>query len=438
MNTVPYDNNSTQAVDPFSAAKATSSVPTQTTEVANPVLEALGGALKRQQEEVNKAAELVNKTPQYTSGSSAQPTMPVAKNLPFQGASSKNVANEHPETRAGARNKAVGQIAGQAGALIGKYFKKKEDEKTQALAIDLHKSMELQQGMDEAKQVLAQDPNNAQAKATLQKNQTLLTSLLNGKSGKDIAKAYGVTFGPEAQSMSPDKKKDSMHAQAMTQAMKQVQQDQKLKDFEGQLPERVQANPAYQSALAQYQQVAKTAEVATKTYTQMASKVYGEQSSTARAEAKSASTERIAAGRDDTAKTVAETRAKAEFETERLRSKTDIEKADKQAAAHIQGIRILKQSGDNDKAQKMAQTAFTATDTMIKDQNKQIDDLTAKIANPGQRAPDESEALLKARIEDHKKAIQQLTQQKDLFLMEMHSDPDAAALTQLLGNMDNQ
>lgn len=419
-----YDNN---------AQGGQSTVPAQSTE-ANPVLEALGGALKQQQEAVNKAAELVNKTPPYTNSSSSQPAIPVPKPSLFGNASEKNVQNQQPQTRAGARNKAIGQIAGQAGSIVGAYMKKKENEKTQALAIDIHKSLELQQGMDEAKQVLSQDPNNAQAKATLQKNQTLMTALLNGKSGKDIAKAYGVTFGPEAKDMSPDKQKDSMHHQAMQQAMKQADQDKRMKEFEAQTPSRMGANPAYQAAQAQYTQAAKTAEAATKVYTQFASKVYGEQSSTDRATAANTSRETVAAGRDKATVESAETRAKAEIDTERLRAQTEIQKAGIAAKAHLDGIKIMKQSGDNEKAIKMSEDAWKATDSAITKVDSQIDDLNKKNSDP--KIEDDAKKLNQARIKDLGDYRKQLSQQKDQFYMEMHSDPDAAAMYKLL-NMDD-
>jgi hypothetical protein len=404
------------------------SVPTQ---APNPVLEALGGALKQQQEAVNKAAELVNKTPQYTNSSSGQPAMPVPKPSLFGNASEKNVANQQPQTRAGARNKAIGQIAGMAGSVVGAYMKKKEGEKTQALAIDIHKSLELQQGMDEAKQVLAQDPNNAQAKATLQKNQTLMTALLNGKSGKDIAKAYGVTFGEEAKDMSPDKQKDSMHHQAMQQAMKQADQDKRMKEFEAQTPSRMQANPAYAAAQAQYKDTAKAANDALKVYTTMYDSIRKDQSADNRTQVEAQSRERVANIDDKSRRDVETARAKSAYDVERMRASAEIQRTREEGQNRIKAIHELKSVNDQPKAQKMAEDWLKNVNDNISKVDKQLTDLAAKQANPKLREAGESDDIIAARIKDLNKARTDLGTQKDQAAMEMHSDPDAGAMYNL-------
>ena len=82
---------------------------------------------------VTAANKQVSDTPQeYSQHSGGQPTMPVPKPTLFGGSSEKNVANQQPQTRAGARNKAIGQLAGMAEKdnAVGTYMKEKEAEKT--------------------------------------------------------------------------------------------------------------------------------------------------------------------------------------------------------------------------------------------------------------------------------------------------------------------
>jgi hypothetical protein len=312
-----YDNNAQQV--PLSQAMP--GMPSNEPQ-EDPLLANASAVMKAQNDAVTMAAKTLQSTPAYTSTHQNAPQMPVPKPAIFGGASVNNLANKQPETRAGARSKGIGMIAGQAAHLVGTYFKKKEAEKTQALAIDLNKSLELNNGLDEAKAIMEQykdqpnSPEYKEAQAVTQKNNMLLTSLLNGKSGKDIAKAYGVTFGPEAQEMSPEKKKDSMHHNAMQQALTQFKNDigkmfhhgpqtqsqpnqnpggqtptggmtlpnqpgfgpagsppaagnppaqSRADQFRAQQAARITINPAYTAAMEQYKTMAKTADETQKT-----------------------------------------------------------------------------------------------------------------------------------------------------------------------------
>lgn len=312
-----YDNNAQQV--PLSQLTP-GMIPAgsgQDSKSPTPLLEAASEAIKSQNEAVAQAAATLKATPQTITGASASPQMPIPKPSLFGGASVTNLQKKQPTTAAGARSKGIGLIAAQGAGVISSFFKKKEAEKTQALAIDIHKSLELQQGMDEAKAVLAQDPNNAQAKATLQKNQTLMTALLSGKSGKDIAKAYDVTFGPEASSQSPDDKKKSMHHGAMQQALTQAQQDDRMKQFEAKMPERIQANPAYTTALSNYQKTQQEAQKFTNTYLTFMGKVATNDANDARASAN-----RDAAG----ARTDAVIKGENQREADRIKAQKDNER----------------------------------------------------------------------------------------------------------------
>src|SRR5882757_2697653 len=285
MGPTPYTNPSFEQ----STGQVPTGSPAQTGSSPNPVLDALSAAVSHAQSQVEAANKQVSNTPMYSQTNGGQPVMPPERKLPLQDASVHNLDNQHPVTRAGARNKAIGQIAAQAGNIVGNYIKKKEAEKTQNLAQDIHRSMELNQGIDEANQILQQDPNNSAAKAQLQKNQTLLKALLDGKNGPKIAKAYDITFGPSAKEEA-EKNAKKPEKQAMTAAMKQIQQDQaqsqeksRLEQFRGQLPSQMGPNPAYAAAQKNAADIAKQADTLMKTYTTMADTVYKEQGATARA-----------------------------------------------------------------------------------------------------------------------------------------------------------
>lgn len=273
----------------------------------NPVLDSAVAAIQNANAQVQGAQAQLHATQPYLTGSQPQPHMPVPslKAGLFSGASVHNLDNQQPQTRAGARNKAIGQLAAQGAGFISTYFKRKEAEKQQALAMDIHRSLELQSGIDEASQIGSQaktilaDPNATpqakqqaqaqleQAQAVGQKNNKLLEALLNGKNGKDIAKAYDITFGEESKDRGINDKTQDLHYNAMQDAMKQAKLDQQkkldggppklgapaqpnvqrmpnLQQFESQLPSRMMANPAYDAALKQYNETAKQAAVVQK------------------------------------------------------------------------------------------------------------------------------------------------------------------------------
>jgi hypothetical protein len=396
-------------------------IPVSGSEGQTPLLDNLSEAVKQANQMVDQATKQVQNTPMYSSSTSATPTMPVpsVKAGLFSGASVHNLDSQKPVTRAGARNKAVGQIAAQAGGFVGAWVKKKEAEKTQALAQDLNRTLELQKGIDEAKQVMQQDPNNAQAKATLQKNQALLGALLNGKNGKEIAKAYDVTYGPGAADAKANDK-DKIHKQAMTDAMRQHQQDEKLEQFEGQQPSSMSPNPIYDAAMKNLQTVQAAAQKANTTFATLYGKLATDDAANKRAAATDASRERMGAAADASREAVEKDRRAAEKYT---------------ADAHIQAVRELRNMADKSAAQKIAAGEINTYQVSIEKNNTLITGIDQKLNTPKvKQAPDsdgEKTALRqeKAYLQNANKVAQDRI--KD-FQQTVDQDPYAAAVSELL------
>ncbi len=251
-----YDNTTAQ-----------STVPSVATGDPHPMLTEMSKAMQLQNNLVQQANAQVQRTaPTTISTGETAPQLPKTAMNILGGASANNVARQQVYTREGARNKAIGQIAGAAGAFVSAIIKKKQAQETQALAQDIHRSMELQDGITQAQEIIAQtkgatDPQsvamNKQAQQVLLKNSTLMKSLLAGKNGKKIGEAYDITFGPGANQKSAEEKSKSIPHQAAQMAMKQFKQDQAqgkgeslYKQFEAQQPASIASNPAYAGAMA--------------------------------------------------------------------------------------------------------------------------------------------------------------------------------------------
>jgi hypothetical protein len=434
-----------------------------TQESSNPVISTLSAAIQHQNDVVAQAAKTLQGTSQVLATHNPQPVAPAPKVNFLANASVNNVANERPETREGARNKAIGQIAGQAGSLVGAYMKKQEQKKTQALAIDIHRSLELQQGLDEAKGVLQQDPNNEEAKAALQKNQTLMDALLSGKNGKEIAKSYGVTFGAEAKDMSPEKKKDSMHYQAMQQAMKQANQDKeaknkavapggtnpdgspnmgaparpnvsvrpdtKLEQFESQLPARITANPAYQQAKANYDEAAKRADGLTKTYATLSGKMYASDTLSKDTDKKVAGAEQVAGTLNSGRQTIEGEKEKAAIGLEKQKHEEKLSEIAARGAEARKTVKVAKTPGDMEKA---AMLYFTQSSDDVRKYSDQLKDLAKQQSILKAKDADTKDIDRQVKnTQDYLKAAQE---QKSESLGLMMGDPDAAAMMQLMGD----
>src|SRR5882757_9855037 len=111
MGPTPYSNPSFEQ----STGQVPTGFPAQTGGSPNPVLDALSAAVSHAQSQVEAANKQVSNTPMYSQTNGGQPVMPVAKPNYLANAAAHNLNNVQPQTRAGARAKGIGQIAGAAG-----------------------------------------------------------------------------------------------------------------------------------------------------------------------------------------------------------------------------------------------------------------------------------------------------------------------------------
>jgi hypothetical protein len=417
--------------------------------------------------------------------------VPSIKSGLFDNASSNNLANQHPETRAGARNKAIGMVAAQGARAIGTYFKKKEAEKTQALSMDIHRSLELQSGLDEATQATEQakailaDPNataqdKAQAQQMLsqsqqatQKNTKLLESLLNGKNGKDIAKAYDITFGEEGKDKSINDKNDSMHFQAMQAAMKQAKIDQakmqqpqqqaqlnggppnmgapampkatvdpglsRLQQFQQGMPARMMANPAYGEAYKQYQDTVKNATATQKNVFDYVSKYQKDRTDIQKQQLHDQGLAAIhtadAESRRDIAKMQEEGRVKAakigagarEFAAE-----------EGLKAARIRAdatLKVMGQIKESDMKARLAVTQIDNLNTAVGKAQATVGEKLKDLSNP--KRDTKNDVNLKDQINALNTEIASSKQRISDLRMVADQDPEAAATMSILDSMDS-
>lgn len=89
--------------------------------------------------------------------------------------------------------------------VVGQYEEKANKEKQRVLAVDIERIMQAQDGMNQAKQALQLDPNNADAKAAYQKNSGIVDAMLSDpKRRKSISKAMDISFTDPSQNNSPE------------------------------------------------------------------------------------------------------------------------------------------------------------------------------------------------------------------------------------------
>lgn len=148
------------------------------------------------------------------------------------GMDERQVTGKHQATMQGLANlsKSVANVVGQVTQM-------QDQKKTQALSVNIEHLMTAIASSDQAKQVLAQDPNNAEAKAQLQKAEAIQNEVLgDDKNRKAIAKAYNINFTDPSKNNTPE------HA-----ALKQAT-DSYAKQFQDKIPSQMAPN---QQAIAE-------------------------------------------------------------------------------------------------------------------------------------------------------------------------------------------
>ena len=126
-----------------------------------------------------------------------------------------------------------------------------EQKQTQRLAVNMERLMTATQSIDQAKQVLEQDPNNKDAQDQLKKSGAIMDEVLSDdKTRKSIQKAYNINF------TDPSKNNTKEHA-----ALKMATDNYK-EQFQKQLPQQMAPN---QAAIAQAKVAAEQAKATHKT-----------------------------------------------------------------------------------------------------------------------------------------------------------------------------
>lgn len=179
------------------------------------------------------------------SGGHQQPT---AINMPGAGRTYAQQPLDNSQTygKHQATMQGIANLSKSVANVVGQVQQQRDAKKTQELSVNIEHLMGAINSEDQAKQILAQDPNNQQAKDQLAKAQAIQGEVLNDdKNRKAIAKAFNINF------VDPSKNNTPEHA-----AMKQAT-DSYAKQFADKLPSNMAPN---QAAIA----AAKTAETEAK------------------------------------------------------------------------------------------------------------------------------------------------------------------------------
>lgn len=131
--------------------------------------------------------------------------------------------------------------------LVSAVSQQVEQKQTQRLAVNMERLMNATNSMDQAKQVLGQDPNNTMAQDQMKRSQAIMDEILSDdKVRKSIQKAYNISFTDPSKNNTPE------HA-----ALKQAT-DSFSQQFQRQLPQQMAPNQQAidQAKLAQAQAAA--------------------------------------------------------------------------------------------------------------------------------------------------------------------------------------
>jgi hypothetical protein len=262
--------------------------------------------------------------------------MPTAINTPGAGRSYAQQPLDNSQTygKHQATMQGLANLSKSVANVVGQVQQQRDAKKTQELSVNIEHLMGAVNSEDQAKQILAQDPNNQQAKDQLAKAQAIQSEVLNDdKNRKSIAKAFNINF------VDPSKNNTPEHA-----AMKQAT-DSYAKQFQDKLPSNMAPNPTAVAA-------AKTAEVEAKATHDTVNKIIP---------AIVASTSR---------ENVAVTAAQARANDAKLRYDASIYKANQSYEAVIQG--------DNIHVKGMLQAAKMRDDTLLSTAQMRIDALMGK------------------------------------------------------------
>ena len=324
------------------------------------------------------------------------------------GMDERQVTGKHQATMQGLANlsKSVANVVGQVTQM-------QDQKKTQALSVNIEHLMTAISSSDQAKQVLAQDPNNAEAKAQLQKAEAIQNEVLgDDKNRKAIAKAYNINFTDPSKNNTPE------HA-----ALKQAT-DSYAKQFQDKIPSQMAPN---QQAIAE----AKTAAIEAKATHDLVDKL-------APAIIAATSRENVATTAAQSREAAAKTQAEARYNSAKYTADQHYNAAIKGANIHVAGmLTAVKQrdetliktaqmridalsgkDGSTPKAQQEAQKAFDSISKALEKMPTTIDLLRqerAKIQTENPKSP---------QIEAYNKRIHFLESQGNLLAIKQEELAD--------------
>ena len=121
-----------------------------------------------------------------------------------------------------ARTQGIGNVVKGVLNIVGSYQQKKSEQDVASTKVDLQNIFAAQHGMQQAQEVLKQDPNNADAKATVAKNQEAINSILTDpKRRKKVAEAMNINFTDPSKNNKPE---HAAYAQATKSFAEQLQE----------------------------------------------------------------------------------------------------------------------------------------------------------------------------------------------------------------------
>lgn len=212
-----------------------------------------------------------------------------------------------------AMQQGIANLSKSVANVVGQVQQAVDQKKTQALAVNIEHVMNAQKSIDQAKQILAQDPNNQAAKDQLQKSTGIMNEVLSDdKNRKAIAKAFNINFTDPSKNNTPE------HA-----ALKQAQ-DSYAQQFQDKLPQEMVPN---QQAIA----TAQAAQAEAKATSEIVGKI-------GPAILAAQSRENVANTAAASRQTVAETAAKAKMDVALVAAKAKLQSAIAGANIHVAGM----------------------------------------------------------------------------------------------------
>lgn len=176
--------------------------------------------------------------------------MPSSMTTPIQPFQQRPMNQQPVVGKGNARARGIGNAIRGVTNAVGSIVNAEAEKKQTAIAVSTHRLIDAQNAIDQAQEVLKNDPNNADAKKSLDHNTKISEAILaDPKLRKSLEKGFQINFTDPQQNNTPDHKAVQQGIQMAKDGQQQQQQPTFTEQFRGQMPRTMMDNTVAQRQL---------------------------------------------------------------------------------------------------------------------------------------------------------------------------------------------